>query len=1426
MAPRPEDQALVCRTVAARFAPLPGIFFALELRQGATLGAEKRRLGADANPHLLIFVNGILCLDDARRVRAGDAIVWVSRPQGGLKKVLGLAALVAVAAASAGLGSFLAAPIAAGGLGWSAFAAGLAAGAAGMVGTLLVHALFPPPGQPAPEALPGARQLYSLTSIRNAANPYGPVPFVIGKHKIYPPLASLPYTEVIGNEQALHVVFGWLGRGKLEPNSLKIGDTPIADYDGVEAELRLADFVNAPTFNLVKRQVRQEVLNVDLSFEYGSTIPNDFSATAVTQPFHGWHQRTTAADCSGIGLEFFFPQGLGVFQEVRRSRDGPAALPRTVELEAHYRKSGTTTWKPLLWEDRTEAQSIAYDPTMNSRFRAPGFEGRAVSEFDYSGGDTRQPSTVTRRTLIVSNSKIGQQLRRAIYASLPAAQYEVRVRLRSSKSRAKRKILNIADKVYWTALKSYRADAPVADPNITTLEFKATASRQLSGGVNALNLVWQGSTDWGYRQSRDDWVTSENSNPASWYLEVAVGRLAPLRGRLAPADMDLPRFKNWYLLCAHHKWTVNRIVDQPTNLLSLLKDIAAAGRAAPAIRDGKHSIIVDQAQGAIVQFFTSANSSNYHGAIKYRDLPHGLKVQFLDEEKDWRQTQLIVYRDGYSAANATRFELLSLPGITNRNLIYRHARNYFEQAMLRPEEHVVEVDIDNLIAERGDRVRFSHEVNGTSFGVGRVKSYEAASRKLTFDRPVFMPANKNMRLQFFTGPGAEFSRSFPSVSVAAFHSEVILHKALSQAEAAKVVGATFAAGETSRFALDCVISRIEPLPNARARVAMVAYDNAMYDDEALPVPPWDPGSIQKQGFTGLAQPFPNLPPEPPPRNPEIVTVDEFGNIIRQRPGDNALDEWVNPGTQDPEAIRPPLPPASVEIESGLAVMLVADDVLVPRVQIIWRQDPRAHWDINDLRLVAEAKRSELSGAAWAEAGAAPASEGQLFLTGFVEGEFWDFRLFFRSVSKPFVSLFAQINLHQIVGRGGPPSAPSTLFINEKLLSWNHENQPLDVKFGGGYILKYHYGDNSNWETGIPLHNKWLKASPFNLDKFDNYHPYTFMLKSVDGAGNESEEFALLQHNFGERTDKDLVKRISFSIPAAIEIDANLAADAYPPLISLAAPDLESTLYYRNGQIVGNALLPQRSSSDFWTDDDAPFWDSPGEPVADPANPARWVAPGDNLPFWDTNHWLPLEVFFRVAIAASEVGDQLVLEQADFGGLEAADYRRHGDRPFWTDDTAPIWDSPGEPQIDPNDPTRWLSPGDNLPFWKEGDGDWTSLRGQQIGERLQEGLYEFRVRINEGETDSVPVAVTQMDVVLDGVDQVETHNDVLIPVNGIAVRLFNKYSRKQNVSYSMQDIGTDARRVLVVKHPQEVILTAYDDYGNSVRGSVDFSVRGY
>jgi len=165
----------------------------------------------------------------------GDALAFVTLPQGGgggsnpLRIVLTIAVLVVASWAGGALA----------GAGVSGF--GVAVAKAGIVlgGVALVNAVIPPPKVPTPKSardIAAASPTYSLASQGNQARLGQAIPVIYGRHLIYPDFGAQPYTEFSGNEQFLYQLFV-VGQGKYTIESIRIEDTSIASFPGVNTEV-------------------------------------------------------------------------------------------------------------------------------------------------------------------------------------------------------------------------------------------------------------------------------------------------------------------------------------------------------------------------------------------------------------------------------------------------------------------------------------------------------------------------------------------------------------------------------------------------------------------------------------------------------------------------------------------------------------------------------------------------------------------------------------------------------------------------------------------------------------------------------------------------------------------------------------------------------------------------------------------------------------------------------------------------------------------------------------------------------------------------------------------------------------------------------------------------------------------------------------
>lgn len=105
-----------------------------------------------------------------------------------------------------------------------------------MAGSMLINAVFPPPGMPSTADPSAASPTYSLQSQGNAARLGAPIPVNYGTMRVYPDFAAQPYTEYHGNDQYLYQLF-CIGQGRNRVSALRLDNTPLDNFEDVTTEV-------------------------------------------------------------------------------------------------------------------------------------------------------------------------------------------------------------------------------------------------------------------------------------------------------------------------------------------------------------------------------------------------------------------------------------------------------------------------------------------------------------------------------------------------------------------------------------------------------------------------------------------------------------------------------------------------------------------------------------------------------------------------------------------------------------------------------------------------------------------------------------------------------------------------------------------------------------------------------------------------------------------------------------------------------------------------------------------------------------------------------------------------------------------------------------------------------------------------------------
>jgi hypothetical protein len=485
-----------------------------------------------------------------------------------------------------------------------------------------------------------------------------------------------------------------------------------------------------------------------------------------------WQRRTTAENITYISLDFVAPNGI-----VRIGDEGNRNW-RTVTIAVRYRPVDTETWTDL-------------------------------------------PD-------IVWKAKKQDTLRRGLRVDVETGQYDVEVWRRSADSDSSK----ISDTVYWTALRGGRPGRPIAfDKPLAVTAVRIKATSQLNGTLDTLNGVVTALIP-SWDAASQTWVDDQPSrNPADHYRHVLQGP-ANARPR-TDAEIDFASLQAWHEYCTAKGWTYDKPIVSAVSVYDQLLELCAAGRAMPVFRDGKWSVMWDEQDTPVVQMFTPRNSWGFEASHEFRDMPHGWRTKFINEKKKWVEDERIVYDDGYTAETATRFEGLEFPGVTNPDLIWKHGRFHLAQLRLRPETYTINVDFENLLCTRGDRVRVAHDVMLVGQTSGRVKSVDAGTQTIVVDEVVTFGNAAAYAVRFRKADGTLVLRS---AVMASGETDTIQLDGTGDLPAA---GDLFTFGESGKETAIYRVLAIEPLDDLAAKLTLV--DNALgiYDADAGAVPEFD-----------------------------------------------------------------------------------------------------------------------------------------------------------------------------------------------------------------------------------------------------------------------------------------------------------------------------------------------------------------------------------------------------------------------------------------------------------------------------------------------------------------------------------------------------------------------------------------------------------
>lgn len=946
--------------------------------------AHRRRMPLELMGHTVVVIGDrVIAKADwsSTRPHAGDQVTMRAVPDGPFAALI---PVILSAAATAGATALS--------LGATATFA-LTVGTA-LIGSAIMMAITPTPRQ---SSSFGGRSdevspLRSLQGVRNEARPYQPIPRIFGRVLGYtPPRGTEYYTELSRgtSDQFLRVVFV-IGEGPLKLSALKVGDTPLANFEDVTVRIR-EGYSTDPDLTLFPAQVREQSLNIEL------------------KQVNGYSQRRSEFNTDEMSVDVVFPNGLQLITGRGRK------YQLQVQFHLQYKAASSSVWLDAdISDDR-------------------------VSVIKDGGG------YFTIRT----NSK--QAVRRTIRIEVPErGQYDLRIKRVTQDDQSDNEGEDqtvTTEQAFWTAFRSYRNDPPFNAENLATVELRIRATDQLNGVIDQFNCtaqavlpVWNGST----------WTEQETRSPAWAFAEVLRGRSNARP--VADSRIDLDALLAWDASAAALGLTFDgALIDSGVSVWERLTDIAATANAAPIMPNGIYSVVVDEAKPTVVQHFTARNMTDVRGEKSLVSRPHAVRIRWPDENARGQWSERIIYRTGYDATTASRFEVLDLPYTTSARIAVLRARRLLWQAQLRPEVYTGTVDWEHLVCTPGDRVRVAHPTMLWAVGSARVRSLATSGSNTTgvvLDAPLPMDGAESYTMYFRLADGTDATIAVNTV--AGEQTSFTFTTPVATATGPQV-GDLATLGEP----VDLLVRSIEPQDNYAATVTFIDYAPAIFDADGGAIDAWDPQIT--------------LPPV------------------------------VNRAT--------PSPPAIESVDSGEGVLVRASDgTFTSRIVVSFTVDQLATGVAAELVQARYRETGSVEDWQWVTVGN---PTGGVVSLAPVEDEA-TYTIELRSVSPVGgTSEWVRID-HTVVGKTSRPPDVERFYRVGNALTWPYDNPPVDL---AGFRLRANYGTSQDWGTSRALHAGFVAGPPFDISAL--HGTQTILIRAFDTSGNASATAASVTIDLGD-----------------------------------------------------------------------------------------------------------------------------------------------------------------------------------------------------------------------------------------------------------------------------------------------------------------------
>lgn len=1006
------------------------------------------------------------CIEIRRGLRGGGG-----GGKGGIGAILGIIAIIGAAIVAPIVGPALAAGV---GIFEAATWTGIVAGGFMLLGAA-ANMLFPAaqPKLPSIQDNKQESQTYSISGARNAANPYGYVPLVLGKHRHTPPLAAKNWTSWEGDEQFFHMCVAW-GHANIAVTDFRIGETALENYKDVEHIFHAA------------------TTGDDLKLFAKSY--NEQSVGAKLLQKEEWTTRSIG-EAEDISVDLAFQSGLCTIDKNSGNQNW-----RTIKVKIEYSPTGEDAWSSLIPVNRfgiTGGQSgwlnwfryrkyaiscnedgklifgsssgkyqvypnkneyISCSVRVEEQETEPDEYGHRGTAYNIivSGGEYNDGGYIH-----ISDHRLKYLVKNFRITGLEKQKYDVRARRITADTDSQ----YIKDECTWSVVRAIVNRPAFSTPvPICVSEMRIRASEQLSQYVDDFNgLAVSVVPDWD--EESGGWVERETSDPAS-LARFCITSRAALNKPYSLAKLDDAAWQEFWRYCDQNGYQFNFICDSEEAFWQRMTEILAPGRGGLVVNEGRFLPAIDRTGLVPVQMFTPRNSWGMKVSRDFYDLPHALRVSFVDETRDYQQFENFVYADGYNADNATNIIEWDFPGVTSWERIWRQGRYYLAKLLQRPLTLTFSTDWEWLACRRGDLVGIASPVLLNTFGAARIDAllYDVDGQRVavryTENAPMDEEGNPLPVIGVRLDDTVIFSRQGRyGIAIRDNAGKLTVYEVqpkIGSETADMMFTAPLSAGNTpepdqlvsvsilgDEYA-EYLVAAIRPGEKLTAEITCIPY-NAEEIEAATEgdIPPWEP-PIYLPGITGDALPQPSI----------VALRSDESMLVRNQSGGSS-----------------------------------------PQIGVWWKL-PVVPTEPFTVQAIAVADGLQSSGTT---------GQGDEFVAigNVVEGKVYSVRVRIVSYSGR-TSPWSAVVQHKVIGRTTPPPPPDAIWLDGMRLNIVQNNRPLDV-VGHEIWMAFDAGDP--FSSALKLSNPYTVTGTFDLTPWAG-HARRVYVRTIDELGLTSKPVAL------------------------------------------------------------------------------------------------------------------------------------------------------------------------------------------------------------------------------------------------------------------------------------------------------------------------------